>query len=86
MILVTFDKSELFLENYKGILKEIGMEIKSERNPFYKENLDEGISFGSNQKFDVEIIYLSTFIALVVRYRDEESKNEFMRVLYKYAG
>jgi len=85
MMIFTFPKETLFLTNYKNILKEIGLEIKSERNPFYKTNLEEGISFGCNKNFDVEIIYLSGIIVLIVRYMDIEAKKLFLRILYKYA-
>jgi len=85
MIFVSFDKNELFLKRYKDILREMGMEIKSERNPLYKDNLEDGINFSCYKSFDLEIIYLPNFIAWVVRYKDNEAKNLFMRSLYKYA-
>ena len=85
MILVTFDSDKLFLKNYKNILKEIGLEIKSDKNPLHRNDLSEGLDFSSVGKFDVEIIYFANFIAFVVRYSNDDAKNLFMRSLYRYA-
>lgn len=84
-VIITFEKDRSFLDNYQKILNDIGFDVNSPKLPPIKTDLEEGLDTYFAKNYDIEIIYFSSFIAMVIRYNALEDKVKFMGSLLKYA-